>query len=334
MLTDPGISDDTIVECLRESYGLAIAQVRFLPLGYVDSAVYRVAGADGVPYFLKLRRGEFNPVAVDLPAFLHAQGIQQVMAPIATIAGPLWVHAHGFDWILYPYFEGQTGFERALSKPHWVALGHSLKAIHTARLPAALAARVPKEAFSPRWRQAAKAFHQQVRHQRHADPIAARFAAFWLAKYDEIGRIVERAEQLAQVMQQRPTELVVCHSDLHGRNVVIGAADELTIVDWDEPILAPKERDLMFVGGGVGGIWNREEEAGWFYEGYGQAKIDLIALSYYRYERIVVDIAEDAKLIFDMRGSVNDREKALLLSNQFLPNNVVDIADRTFRRLG
>jgi spectinomycin phosphotransferase len=333
MLTDPGISGDTIAERLRESYGLAIAQVSFLPLGYVDSAVYRVASADGVPYFLKLRRGDFNPVAVDLPAFLHAHGIRQVMAPIATRAGPLWVHAHGFDWILYPYFEGQTGFERALSKAHWVALGHSLKAIHATSLPAALAARVPQEAYSPRWREAVKAFHQQVRHQRYADPIAARFAAFWQSRRHEIKRIVERAEQLAQVMQQRPAELVVCHSDLHGRNVLIDA-DDLTIVDWDEPILAPKERDLMFVGGGVGGIWNREGEAGWFYEGYGQAEIDLIALSYYRYERIVVDIAEDAKLIFGMRASVSDREKALLLSNQFLPNNVVDIADRTYRRLG
>jgi spectinomycin phosphotransferase len=40
----------------------------------------------------------------------------------------------------------------------------------------------------------------------------------------------------------------------HAGNVVVGADNELTIVDWDEPILAPKERDLMFIGGGVDGI--------------------------------------------------------------------------------
>lgn len=305
----------------------------FLPLGYVNSAVYRVAADTGISYFLKLRRGDVNPVAVALPAFLHAQGIRQVMAPIATTSGTLWARAQGFAWILYPFFAGKTGFDAALSKTHWIALGQSLNALHTTVLPADLAARVPREAYSPRWRERVKLFHQQVEQERFADPIAARFTAFWLTQRDEIRRMVARAEQLARALWQRAADFVVCHADLHGRNVLVRADDELAIVDWDEPILAPKERDLMFIGGGVGGIWNSEEDARWFYQGYGQTEIDLVALSYYRYERILVDIAEDAELIFGMHGSVDDRLKALQWSNQFLPNNVVDIAHRTYHRL-
>jgi len=175
------------------------------------------------------------------------------------------------------------------------ALGQSMKAIHTTPLPAALAERVPQEAYSPHWRKRVKAFHKQVEQERYDDPIAASLAAFWLTKRGEIERIVERAEQLAVVLQKRAITLAVCHSDLHAGNVLVGADDELTIVDWDEPILAPKERDLMFIGGGVGGIWNNDQETRWFYQGYGQIEIDLVALSYYRYERIVVDIAERAE---------------------------------------
>ena len=160
-----------------------------------------------------------------------------------------------------------------------------MKAVHTTRLPAGLVERVPQEDYSPRWRNSVKAFHKQVEQDRYADPIAASLAAFWLTKRDEIERIVERAEQLALVLQKRAVGLAVCHSDLHGRNVLVGADDELAIVDWDEPILAPKERDLMFIGGGVGGIWNNDQETSWFYQGYGQTEIDLAALSYYRYER-------------------------------------------------
>jgi hypothetical protein len=52
------------------------------------------------------------------------------------------------------------------------------------------------------------------------------------------------------------------------------------------------------------------------------SKIDLAALCYYRYERIVVDIAACA-----------ERAKGLGISNQFLPNNVVDIAHRTYDQL-
>jgi spectinomycin phosphotransferase len=333
MLTKPDISDDTIIACLHDTFGLRIAHVTFLPLGWVNNAVYRATADSGTPYFLKLRQRNFNEIAVTLPAFLHAQGIRQVVAPLATTTHTLWVHAHGFDWILYPFFDGKTGFEVALSKPQWIALGASLKAIHTTILPIGLVERVPQEDFSPTRRTIVKAFHKQVAQDRYADPTAASLAAFWKTKRDEIHCIVERAEQLAHALQNRAVKLVVCHSDLHGRNVLVGADGASAIVDWDEPILAPKERDLMFIGGGVGGIWHNDQEARWFYQGYGQTEIDLVALSYYRYERIVADIAAYSEHIFGMQGSVEERQKGLRLINQFLPNNVVEIAHRSYQQL-
>jgi spectinomycin phosphotransferase len=333
MLTRPDISDDTIIACLHDSFGLHISQVTFLPLGWVNNAAYRVIADNDTPYFLKLRRDHFNEIAVAVPAFLHAQGIRQVMAPIATATHTLWVHAHDFDWVLYPYFAGKTGFEAALSKPQWIALGQAMNAVHATALPAAWVERVPQEDYSPVWRNVVKAFHQRVQQERYDDPTAASLAALWMTKRDEIQRIVERAEQLAQVLQDRGAKLAVCHADLHGNNVLVGADDELAIVDWDAPILAPKERDLMFIGGGVGGIWNTDQEARWFYQGYGQTEIDLVALAYYRYERIVEDIAEFSERVFGMQGSVQDRRRGLRLIEQFAPNNVVEIASRSYQQL-
>jgi spectinomycin phosphotransferase len=334
MLIKPPISDKSIITCLRDHFGLHITHVTFLPLGYIHSAVYHLTATSGASYFLKLRRGNFKEISVTLPAFLHAQGIQQVIPPLPTTTHALSIYKQSFEWILYPFFAGMTGFEVALEKPQWIALGQSLKAIHTTPLPAALAEQIPQETYSPIWRTRVRAFHQQAEQNQYDDPIAARFAAFWKTKRDEIHLIVERAEQLAQIVQTRAVKLVICHSDLHGRNVLVGADGTLAIVDWDEPLLAPKERDLMFIGGGVGGIWNIDQEAQWFYQGYGQTEIDLTALSYYRYERIVADIAADAEQIFGMQGSVEEREKGLGLMNQFLPNNVVDIAHRSYRQLG
>lgn len=60
MLEKPDISDDTIIACLRDAFGLPIAHVSFLPLGWVHNAMYRVIADSGTPYFLKLRRGNFN----------------------------------------------------------------------------------------------------------------------------------------------------------------------------------------------------------------------------------------------------------------------------------
>jgi spectinomycin phosphotransferase len=336
MLTKPAISDETIIACLQDTYGLRISEVTFLPIGAdIDTAVYRVTAGDGAPYFLKLRRGNFNEVAAVVPAFLHAQGIRAVMAPIATAAGRLWARAHGFDWMLYPFFEGKDSYEVPLSQAQWIALGASMQAVHATRLPADLTARMPRESYGPGCRMVVKAFHDQVEQRTYDDPIAARLAAFWMAQRDEIGAMVERAEQLAQALGHRAAEFVVCHADLHAWNVLVGADDALAIVDWDELILAPKERDLMFVGGGLFGDRNRAEEEAWFYAGYGPTAIDPVALAYYRYERIVADIAAYAEQIFGMQGIVEDREQGLRqLMGQFQPNEVVEIAHRTYSRLG
>jgi spectinomycin phosphotransferase len=172
-----------------------------------------------------------------------------------------------------------------------------------------------------------KAFHQQVTQRAYDDLIAASLAAFWASKREEIRVIVERAEQFARSLQHRALGRVLCHSDLHGNNVLVGADDELAVVDWDEPILALKERDLMFVGGGVGGVWNQPLESAWFYEGYGHTVVDPVALAYYRYERIVEDLAAYAGQILGMQGSAEDREEGLCqLMSQFLPRNVVEMA--------
>jgi hypothetical protein len=47
----------------------------------------------------------------------------------------------------------------------------------------------------------------------------------------------------------------------------------------------------------------------------------------------VADFAAYGEQIFGMQGSEEDRQKGLRLMNQFLPNNVVDMADRAYQQL-
>ena len=111
-------------------------------------------------------------------------------------------------------------------------------------------------------------------------------------------------------------------------NVLATTDGAIYLVDWDNPILAPKERDLMFVGGGLGGGGHTpEEEVALFYQGYGQTSIDSVALAYYRFERIVQDIAAYCEQLLLSDEGGDDREAGLRqLTSQFLPNNVIDLA--------
>ncbi|SOD27460.1 spectinomycin phosphotransferase [Variovorax sp. YR752] len=333
MLTPPDLSRETIAQYLADAYGLHDARIEFLPLGAdVNSAVFRINASDGAAYFLKLRRGDFDQPVVAVPASLHHdKGIEAVMAPLPTTSQQLSTQSHSFDWALYPFFDGKNGFERTLTNRQWTTLGAALGAIHRTELPEALSADLPKEHYAHHWREGVRRYQRRFINGVKGDDIVKRFLAFWEEHAEEIDTVVYRSEQLASILLERPPQLVLCHSDLHAGNVLVGDNDRISIVDWDTLILAPKERDLMFIGGGVGHVWNQPQEEALFYEGYGLKDIDLVALAYYRYERIAKDVLEFCDQMFDATASAEDREEGLRqMQGQFLPGDVVAIAHRSY----
>ncbi len=59
-----------------------------------------------------------------------------------------------------------------------------------------------------------------------------------------------------------------------------------------------------------------------------------MALSYYRYERIVEDVAAYGEQIFEAQGSAEDREHGLEgTMGQFDSGRVVSIAHQTYERV-
>ena len=296
----------------------------------MNTAVYRAVAADATPYFVKLRSGAFDAAAVAIPRFLHDLGIAPIIAPMATTTGDLWARVEAFAVIVSPFVAGENGFAAPLSDRQWIDLGAALRGMHTAVVPPSLGASIPHERYSPHWRDLTRIFQARVEEESFPEPIAAQLAAFMREKRDEISHIVARAEALGSALQAQSPVHVLCHADIHGGNVLIGADGALSIVDWDTLIFAPKERDLMFVGGGIGAGWNSAREDALFYRGYGPTEIDLLALTYYRYERIVQDFAAygEQLLLTDAGGA--DRAAALgYFRSQFLPNDVIAIAHRT-----
>ena len=81
LLQKPDYADQGIIADLQHVYGIETAELTFLPLGAdAGTAVYRAVATNGTPYFLKLRKGAFNPVTVEVPCFLHDQGLASVIA--------------------------------------------------------------------------------------------------------------------------------------------------------------------------------------------------------------------------------------------------------------
>ncbi len=329
MLERPNLPDEKISACMQVEYGLAVTQVTFLPLGAdTRTAVFRIISRDKPPYFLKLRRGKWQETAVTLPKFLYDSGITQIIPPLPTKTGRLWGSLDDYKTILYPFIEGDDGYAVDLAPHHWIELGTALKRLHTLDVPPAIRSGIRQETYSSAGREAVKQFLTVSETETYTDPVAIELAAFLQAKRAAVLDLVARAERLAAALKTEPQDWVVCHFDLHAGNLHIGKDGVLYIVDWDEPILALKERDLMYIGGGLlaSGLSPQAEEAR-FYSAYGSVELNETALAYYRYERIIQDIMEYCKeLLLSDEGGEDRAQSLLYLKSNFEPNQTTEIA--------
>jgi spectinomycin phosphotransferase len=327
MLEKPDLPDVRITDWLLDHYGLRVVEVEFLPTGYQNTAAYRVVTEEDKSYFLKLRRDVFEETSVTLPLFLRDLGLRQIIAPIATRSRQYWAYLDDFNVILYPFVAGHNAFKVALTEDQWIDFGSALKRIHNTLLPPELSSQIQHESYSRQWSEQVKVLLERTQKDKFDEPVAAQLAVFMTTKASEILHLVRRAEQLSLILQMQPPEFVLCHSDIHAGNILCNTDGGIYIVDWDNPIMAPKERDLMFIGGGVGGIWNSQQEEALFYRGYGKTEINPVALAYYRFERILQDIGPYAEQLLLTDAGSKDRVRTLQgIVDFFLPNGVVDMA--------
>jgi spectinomycin phosphotransferase len=336
MLEKPALDERKIIAALRAEYGLPITGVEFLPIGNDATAwVYRVQTGSEADYFLKVKKGEVYEPAVAVPRYLKDHGIEQVVAPLRTGSGALWTTLDNFTLVLSPYIVGGPGMEVGMSDGQRIEFGAILKCIHTIGVDPALANLLRRESFVSRWIDVAMALDARIEAGDYGDSFERDLARFWKEKRVQIRYIVARTQELGRLAQRNPGEFVLCHADIHTYNVLIDGAGKLHIVDWDETLLAPKERDLMFVAGGIGGAEEAEREKTLFHRGYGDAEVDPVAFAYYRYEWVVQDMGDYAERIFltEDTGEETRQDAVDGFRQLFAPGDVVEIAYQTEQTL-
>jgi len=323
----PPLSDGALAATLADGWGVAVASVEFLPVGNDSRAwSFGVVAADGSRRFCKVRRGPADPGAVRVPMFLREQGLEEVVAAVPTVDGEPWRPLAGFTLLLYPWVEGRPAMEQGLSDRQWTALGRFVAALHrTALHRTALAAAVTRESFVPWGTGPVRALDARIDEDWLAEPLRHELAGLWRAHRTEIGVAADRAERLGRVVAAARPALVLCHGDLHTANLLVGHRDRLAVVDWDGLLLAPRERDLMFVTG---------EERTRFLEGYGPATLDRTVLAYYRWEWVVQELADYGTRVLDDRlGEQTRRQAVTEFARLFAPGDVVEAARAADRRL-
>lgn len=216
-----------------------------------------------------------------------------------------------------------------MAPEQWVAYGEILRRIHGTAVAPNLARLMRRETFVPAGAGAIRAVEAHFDGQPIADPAARELAAIWETRRNTIHALLARAEDLGRRLARRDPPFVLCHADIHTNNVMLDAVGRVWIVDWDETILAPRERDLMFaVGGGIDRSLVGPREEALCLQGYGDTALDPLALTYYRYAWAVSDIGAYAEEILfrpDL-GALSRRASVAQFAGLFAPGRIVALA--------
>jgi spectinomycin phosphotransferase len=330
MRDDPGLDLDTIAACLDAQYDLRVSAITFLPLGYdLNAVVYKVVAEDGTAYFLKIRFGPVHESGLLVPWALAKHGIRHVLAPLQTRSAELWCSCDGRSLVLYPFIAGENAMDTGMTDEQWREFGSTLQAVHSSGLAEEFHGRLPVETFALPSAAGVRSILHLAATTEFENAVAARFAAFWRKNAARTRRMLARAEELGRQLQSKSFDHVLCHADIHAANILVGEDGQIHLIDWDGPLIAPRERDMLFVVGSriARVVEPREEEL--FFTGYGPVDIDPQALIYYRYERIVEDLGEIGRsVLLDPNPSDQMRaEESRLARSFFAPGGDIDHAE-------
>jgi spectinomycin phosphotransferase len=283
----PNISEERLQACLQDQYNLSILRLEFLPRGLdFKAGVYRVVSEQGVTYLLKVTSRPLYEPGCRVPRYLSDQGITSVVAPIPTKSHTLWTKLEDWTLIVYPFVDGDTSWT-GMTNEQWKEVGNIFKRIHNIRLKPKCFPSLRKESLDPtEYIQWIRNFESQHLHvlEGESETVQALHDC-WMENQSTIHTAVKFLEKLAAVLQSQTFQHVICHADLHPANLIRDDAN-VFVIDWDEVMLAPKERDFIFI---------REPQADAFWDGYGKREINWLLLSYYLWERVIQDVIVNAQ---------------------------------------
>jgi spectinomycin phosphotransferase len=197
---------------------------------------------------------------------------------------------------------------------------------------------LPVEQFvpAPRWIEPLERVLAGEHRNKANDEPRARAAAFLDERRGEMRILLDRTHELGRELRGQQLERVLCHSDLHLNNVMVDALERLHVVDWDQPILAPRECDLMLLfGTAFGGFAEGSAEQAAFLAGYGPISVNLVAMAYYYHERVTTDLGSFAYELYWLPDADDETRRAAArwLCVIFEPGRSADAAGQAYARL-
>lgn len=321
------------MQAVQEAFGITLSSLEPVAHGADEAAqVWRGTDENGAVYAVKLTSGG-SSAGLTVPGELHRLGVSGVPAPLLTRDGHRWVDLDGKRLSVVPWVSDRRALDGPMTDEHWRAYGRLLAEVHGAELTPAIEASVPIDDFvNQRLLDTIARLREGIA---GVDPLARAAAAEWDMAEPETVVLVDCMTGLGQVLRSQAQRRVLCHADPHLGNLLLQREGGVWLVDWDDAMLAPVERDLMFVFVGVLADPVSDEQRAWFFDGYGEVTVDPARLAYYRCVRALEDfvyfVAEAAD---PTTGTDQQRARALEFARGIRsPSGLFPLAAASLRAL-
>ena len=348
MKTEPTIPQHQLQQQINQNYCTNLQALAFLPIGE-GSWCFHGQGKSEI--FIRLVKEKTKAEkTVLLAKFLSDQGLP-VLPSLADKSGNLMGEIEGCGLIIYPFIYGSTLMNRELSNkqasPLRREIGVTVARIHALTeltdnqrysnqlnrnqhspirqfdLPREDFARFQVESFS-----ILSPDDYQPPIRQHDDALVVELSDFIQPRQKALRNLIGVARRLGQTLRLEALDYVLCHGDIHEDNILLSDSGEIFIIDWDNAIFAPKERDLFFFGG------NGDYLTGYFggqtnsAAAPGTCVVDQTVIDYYVLEWALQEIVDYGSRIlfdthFDMEGRVDAWQQFQRL---FEPGQDVDVA--------
>jgi spectinomycin phosphotransferase len=339
----PIIDRAAVVARLRADFGVSVHSISQVSGGQDSEAVVmRAVTVDGAEFAVKVSRS-LGVGGLLASAFLARRVSSGIAGPLLARSGQPFSVVDGRRLSVSPWVSGRGAYETGMDAPQWRSFGSVLAEVHDVQLPRAAADQLPTEDYRTPAAASTRVLDERIRAEvrRHpagsdASPTGALIRE-WHAATGSVGAILTHIDDLGDELRACTRPSVICHGDAHIGNVQLSDDGGIWLLDWDEVVCAPRERDLMFVLGGVlahAPVSTRQQ--GWFFEGYGPADIAPVQLAYYRCSWALQDIADYAGRVLDQPAmSSGAGSQALELFCDLLsPTGIVRLAVDSLQEIG
>ena len=305
---------EALTRRLHQEYEINIENLTLVHKGFVGYC-YIVHCANSDRYFLKLyddsRLGRINASRLDfylpLTWSLHHKGIlPNVPYPIETRNGDLKAEFEGQPLVLFNFIDGKmVGWEDPLPDDVFVKLAGLVGIFHRSTPEIGIELDCIEDFGIP--------FEDDMINGLNAlENITSRdswgkqeLKKLLLPRRDEILGYLDRLKELQKVARIMDKDKVLCHTDLHGGNLMINDQGDLYILDWEGALIAPPEHDLFFC------AWE-DRFVDMFLPNYqrefGPAELDSKVFGFYYYRRNLEDLTDwIVRILYENADDEQDR---------------------------